>query len=132
MEKHISISVTTEKGYARETLTFLTGHSPSGIQISLIDPYQIKDSMESTVFSILPPAETPIRYRIAHGLPSLDRSEKQTLEIHWVDDPKDMIMNDPESLQAFYKEAEEEDRHLAQIGTEHYVELLKQEEENFA
>lgn len=60
------------------------------------------------------------------------RTKKQEPTFDGMDDSKDMLMNDLEALRILYKEAEEEDRQLAQTGIEHYVDLLKHEEESFA
>ena len=133
MEKHISVQATSSGDEnVHQTLVLLAGRLYTGIQVALIDPYQIKDSMETIAFNILPVADLPYS-PLKHGLSSFEKPSVQLIGVRlvWDNDSKDQVMSDPKALQALYKQAEEEDYHLAQIGAMRYVELLEEEEESF-
>lgn len=70
-------------------------------------------------------------FRPSDRLP-LPEGAKVTLQVSGMADmdPKDVLMDDAETLRTLYAEFADEDQGLAEAGLGHYARMLKQEEES--
>ncbi|MCG3207146.1 MAG: hypothetical protein FOGNACKC_00746 [Anaerolineae bacterium] len=124
----ISLSAITKPGaVASNDLSFLVGRWDTDFEVKLTKP---PTSIIRTGNISFTPSYSHVRDLLPQINPVFRKAEeiKNVYELQWFFDPKDALMDTPEVLAQLYQEAEEEDRLLAQLGINHYVETLKQED----